>query len=85
MGQFSVGVNISGKLPSGLRKADYESELARIKITFLDDVVQGLTYLVLADPASNSAKAEKARKLGVQVLSEDQLIALTSGRWNGLQ
>jgi DNA ligase (NAD+) len=75
---------ISGKLPSGLRKADYESALANIQIKLLDDVVQGLTYLVLADPASTSAKAEKARKLGVQVISEDQLIALTSGKWNGL-
>jgi NAD-dependent DNA ligase len=75
---------ISGKLPSGLRKADYETALANVKIKLLDDVSQGLTYLVLADPASTSAKAEKARKLGVQVISEDQLIALTSGKWNGL-
>jgi DNA ligase (NAD+) len=75
---------ISGKLPSGLRKADYETALANVKIKLLDDVSQGLTYLVLADPASTSAKAEKARKLGVQVISEDQLIALTSGKWNDL-
>lgn len=75
---------ISGKLPSGLRKADYESALANIQIKLLDDVVKGLTFLVLAEPASTSAKAEKARKLGVQVISEDQLIALTSGKWNGL-
>lgn len=49
----------------------------------VDDVIHGLLYLVLADPASTSAKAVKARKLGVEVISEDQLIALTSGKWNG--
>jgi DNA ligase (NAD+) len=74
---------ISGKLPSGLRKADYETALANVKIKLLDDVLQGLTFLVLADPASTSAKAEKARKLGVHVISEDQLIGLTSGKWDG--
>lgn len=47
-------------------------------------LVPVVTFLVLADPASTSAKAEKARKLGVKVISEDQLIALTSGKWNGL-
>ena len=75
-------VCISGKLPSGLRKADYETALQSINFNLVDDVAAGLTFLVLADPTSTSAKAEKARKLGVQVISEDQLIALTSGKWN---
>ena len=74
---------ISGKLDSGLRKADYKSALRNINVNLMDDVVKGLTYLVLADPTSTSAKAEKARKLGVKVISEDQLIALTSGKWDG--
>jgi DNA ligase (NAD+) len=78
-------VCISGKLPSGLRKADYETALQSINFSLVDDVVAGLSFLVLADPTSTSAKAEKARKLGVQVISEDQLISLTSGKWNGLQ
>ena len=76
-------VCISGKLPSGLRKADYETALQSINFKLVDDVAAGLTFLVLADPTSTSAKAEKARKQGVQVISEDQLIALTSGKWNG--
>lgn len=71
---------ISGKLNSSLRKADYETALRNININLVDDVVKGLTYLVLADPKSKSAKAEKARKLGVNVISEDELIELTSGR-----
>ena len=54
-----------------------------ININLIDDVVKGLTYLVLADPTSTSSKADKARQLGVKVISEDQLIALTSGKWDG--
>ena len=67
---------ISGKLPSGRKKSDYEAPLRAVGIALLDDVVKGLTYLVVADPASTSAKAEKARKLGVEVISEEQLQGL---------
>ena len=67
---------ISGKLPSGRKKSDYEAPLRAVGIALLEDVVKGLTYLVVADPATTSAKAEKARKLGVEVISEDQLQAL---------
>ena len=67
---------ISGKLPSGKKKADYEAPLRAVGIELVDDVIKGLSYLVLADPASTSSKADKARKLGVEVISEAQLIAL---------
>jgi NAD-dependent DNA ligase len=70
---------ISGKLLSGLRKADYASALSVVGIQLVDEVVEGLDYLVLADPASISTKAVKARKLGVKILAEDELIQLTSG------
>jgi DNA ligase (NAD+) len=72
----SKKVCISGKLPSGSKKADYEAPLLAAGYTLVDDVVHDLTYLVLADPTSTSSKAEKARKLGVNVISEDQLIEL---------
>ena len=71
-------VCISGKLQSGKKKADYEAPLRAVGLELIDDVVKGLSYLVLADPASNSSKADKARKLGVQIISEDELIALTA-------
>jgi len=67
---------ISGKLPSGKKKGDYEAPLRAAGITLVDDVGTGLDYLVLADPASTSSKAEKARKMGVALLSESDLIAL---------
>ena len=72
----SKKVCISGKLPSGSKKADYEAPLLAAGYSLVDDVVHDLTYLVLADPTSTSSKAEKARKLGVEVISEDQLISL---------
>jgi len=37
-------------------------------------------HLVLADPVAISTKAQKATRLGVEILSEDGLIRLTSGR-----
>lgn len=67
---------ISGKLSSGKKKGDYEVPLRAVGITLVDDVGTGLDYLVLADPASTSSKAEKARKMGIALLSESDLIAL---------
>jgi DNA ligase (NAD+) len=42
----------------------------------VDAVTRDTTYLVLADPQSASSKAEKARKLGIEVISEEQLEAM---------
>ncbi len=39
-------------------------------------VNKGLTYLVLADPESTSTKAQKARKLGTEIISEESFVAL---------
>jgi hypothetical protein len=73
----SKSLCISGKLPSGRKKSDYEDALHAVGITLVGDVFQGLTYLVLADPASTSSKAQKARALGVQILSEAELGLMT--------
>lgn len=67
---------ISGKLPSGKKKSDYASPLELAGIELVDKVVKGLDYLVLADPNSNSEKAQKARKLGIALLGEAELEAL---------
>lgn len=69
-------VCISGKLPSGKKKADYQESLRAVGYELVDDVSKGLSYLVLADAASTSAKSDKAKKLGVAVISEDQLIQM---------
>lgn len=69
-------VCISGSLPSGKKKAAYKDALLAAGYDLLDDVVKGLTYLVLADPASTSGKAQKAKKLGINVISEEQMQSL---------
>jgi DNA ligase (NAD+) len=69
-------VCISGKLPSGKKKSDYEAPLAAAGLKLVDSVTRETTYLVLADPQSASGKAEKARKLGIEVISEDALIEM---------
>jgi DNA ligase (NAD+) len=67
-------VCISGKLPSGRKKSDYEEPLRAAGYSLVDTVTKDLDYLVLADPNSGSSKADKARKLGIEVISEDRLL-----------
>ena len=74
--QPELTVCISGKLHSGRKKSDYQEPLLAIGYALVDEVSKGLNYLVLADADSGSSKAEKARKLGVQVISEAQLIEM---------
>jgi predicted DNA-binding WGR domain protein len=69
-------VCISGKLPSGKKKADYLAPLHAAGYVLVDAVVKGLTYLVIADPDSVSSKSEKAKKMGVKLISEAQLAKL---------
>ena len=69
-------VCISGKLPSGKKKADYLAPLQAAGYVLVDAVLQGLTYLVVADPESVSSKSEKAKKMGVKLISEAQLAKL---------
>ncbi len=71
-------VCISGKLPSGKKKADYQEPLHAAGYELVDEVGKELSYLVLADAASTSSKAVKARKLGVRVISEEELSGLLS-------
>ena len=70
---------ISGKLPSGKKKGDYAEPLGAAGIELVDSVTKDLTYLVLADPSSSSSKARKAKKYGVEVIGEEQLVALIEG------
>jgi len=45
----------------------------------LSSVTQALDYLVIADPASTSSKAVKARQVGTKLLSEAELMTLLGG------
>lgn len=70
-------VCISGKLPSGRKKEDYLAPLLAVGIELVEDVTSELTYLAQADPHQNTAKSNKAKQLGVQLLDENELIRLT--------
>lgn len=78
-------VCISGKLPSGRKKADYAQPLKEVGLQLVDDVVKDLTYLVVADPDVSTGKSDKARRLGIAVLSEKQLEALITRRSKALR
>jgi hypothetical protein len=78
--QAAGTVCISGKLPSGRKKADYAQPLQAVGLRLVDDVVKGLAYVVVADPNVPTSKTDKARKLGVPVLSWKQLEALIAKR-----
>ncbi|MDD5650469.1 MAG: NAD-dependent DNA ligase LigA [Candidatus Nanoarchaeia archaeon] len=41
-----------------------------------DSVNKGLTYLVMVDPSSTSSKAQKARQLGITILSESDFFKM---------
>jgi DNA ligase (NAD+) len=65
----------TGTLPSmGRNEASKLAEKAGFEVK--SSVVKGLTYLVMADPNSNSTKAQKARKAGVKLIGEEEFLAL---------
>jgi len=66
-------VCITGKLPSGKKKSDYAAPLEAAGYRLVDAVEAGLDFLVLAEPNSTSSKAQKARKLNVALISEEEL------------
>jgi NAD-dependent DNA ligase len=69
-------LDAEASLLNGKKNADYEAPLRTVGIELIVDLIEGLAYLVLVDPTSASSKAVKAKKLGVEVISEDQLLAL---------
>lgn len=71
-----MSVCISGKLPSGKKKADYQASLEAAGYRLIDKVNRELSFLVLADPDSMSSKAKKARELDIKILSEEALVEL---------
>ena len=62
----------TGALPSGATRDEATADLHAAGGIAWDSVKKGLDYLVIADPASTSSKAQKARTLGVTLISEDQ-------------
>ncbi len=74
-----ITVCISGKLLSGRKKADYIVPLLAVGIELVDEVSADLTFLVQAELHNDTAKSLKAKKLGVQIIDENELVRLTDG------
>jgi len=68
---------ITGSLSRGKKEVGKDIEDAGG--TMKSSVGKGLDYLIMSDPSSTSSKAEKARKLGTECISEDDLLALING------
>ena len=64
---------ITGTLPSGKKKKDYASQLEADGHILIDEVRQGLDYLVVSDP--NGAESSKAKKLGIPLITEEEMNA----------
>jgi DNA ligase (NAD+) len=63
----------TGALPSGRKRTEAE-KIVKENGGEIKSVSGKLTYLVIADPDSQSSKAKKARKLGVELISEEQFM-----------
>ena len=88
---LSVGVKIKEKKKGALtgksfcftgksvrKRSELESLVSEHGGTVKASVTKGLTFLVLADPNSNSTKAQAARKNGTKCISEDDFIKMVS-------
>lgn len=64
----------TGTLPRP--RKEYEELVEKHGGTLLAGVTKDLDFLVLADPASGSTKAEKAKKYGTECIDADQFMAL---------
>ena len=66
---------ITGKLSQP--KKFYEAVIASSGGEYKPSVRKGLDYLIAADPSSGSSKLQKAERVGVKIISEDEFIALS--------
>lgn len=71
---------ITGSLPSGKRKGDWEKPLKEAGFTLVDTVGKGLYALVAADPEAETTKSRKASRLGIRIISEGDLEKIVKER-----
>jgi DNA ligase (NAD+) len=64
---------ITGKLTSGKKKQEVYDWIKLHGGEIKSGVTKDLTHLITADPDSTSSKAEKARKYGTKLITEEQL------------
>jgi len=65
---------LTGKMPSCRARKEIEAEIETAGGEVKKSVGKGLTYLVQANPMSESGKSKKAKSLGTQIISEEALM-----------
>ena len=64
---------------SSMKRAEAEEKARALGGAIKSSVVKGLSFLVAADPRSNSGKNKKARDLGVEVIGEARFLEMLDG------
>ncbi|MDR0443737.1 MAG: NAD-dependent DNA ligase LigA [Treponema sp.] len=67
----------TGELKS-MKRGEAEEKIKALGAQAKSSVVKGLSYLVTNDPASSSSKNKKASELGIEIIDEEQFLALLS-------
>ena len=67
-------VCFTGKMPE--KRSYYETEARKRGYRPADSVARGLSLLVAADPQGESTKLDKARKLGIRIVTPEEFLSL---------
>ena len=71
---------LAGKLSLGKKKKEYAALILAAGFKLADEIRQGLSFLAHENPESSSRKVVRAKKLGISVISEDELRNLLASK-----
>lgn len=69
----TMEICITGSLPSGKKKGDWRKPLHEAGFVLVDSVGKNLYALVAGDREAETAKSRKAVKMGIRIISEEDL------------
>ena len=67
---------LAGKLSIGKKKKEYKALIESAGFKRVEEIRKGLSFLAHEEPGSTAKKVVQARKLGIEVISEQGLLAL---------
>lgn len=71
---------LSGKLRVGKKKKELAALIAAAGFNLVDDIQKGLSFLAHDDPESTGWKVVRAKKLGISVISEEELRTILAAK-----
>lgn len=71
---------ITGSLPSGKKKSHWKEPLEKAGFKLEESVTKDLYALVVSDPSAQTSKSQKATKMGIKIISEEDLLKLCQSR-----